>query len=62
MKKKVTLALASSILTLTLSAFPHHAAASPTTAPPADSEALRKAGGSNLIYLPYLQLLSALLP
>lgn len=34
MKKKMTLALVSSILTLTLSAFPHHAAASSTPPPP----------------------------
>jgi hypothetical protein len=34
MKSKLTLALASSILTLTLSAFPHHAAAGTTSAPP----------------------------
>jgi hypothetical protein len=34
MKKKMTLALASSILTFTLSAFPHHAAASSSAPPP----------------------------
>jgi hypothetical protein len=32
MKSKLTLALAASILTLTLSAFPHHAAADSSTA------------------------------
>ncbi len=35
MKSKKTLVLAASILTLTLSAFPHHAAASTGSAPPA---------------------------
>lgn len=43
MKKKMTLALAASILTLTLSAFPHHAAASTTAAtPPPPSPAVCK--------------------
>lgn len=52
MKSKMTLALAASILTLTLSAFPDLAAATTTTnAAPSDSPALRKAGGSQLIYL-----------
>jgi hypothetical protein len=67
MKSKKTLALATSILTLTISAFPHHAAAGTTTAPPtAGSQLLRKAGGTNLKYLQIVlaadTLLSALLP
>jgi hypothetical protein len=70
MKSKKTLVLAASIFALTLSAFPHHAAASSTTAPTSsDTSAIRKAGGSNLIYLQYVQvelltgiLSSALLP
>jgi Cu/Ag efflux protein CusF len=50
MKSQKTLVLAASIFAITLSAFPHHAAASSAIAPPStSSEAIRKAGGSNLI-------------
>jgi len=57
MKCKKTLVLAASIFVLTLSAFPHRAAASSTTAPTSsDTSVIRKAGGSNLIYLQYVQL------
>jgi hypothetical protein len=67
MKSKLTLGLATAMFTLTLSAFPPHAAASSTIAPPStSSEAIRKAGGSNLIYVQVVlaagNLLSALLP
>lgn len=67
MKSKKTLVLAASILALTLSAFPHDAAAGTTTAPPqASSDMTRKAGGSNLIYLQVVlaagTLISTLLP
>jgi hypothetical protein len=66
MKSKKTLVLAASILALTLSTFSHDAAASSTDTPPSDSQALRKAGGSNLIYLQIAlaagTLISALLP
>ncbi|MGA7107999.1 MAG: hypothetical protein WBV28_08460 [Terracidiphilus sp.] len=52
MKTKMTRALASSIFALTLSAFPHHAAASSTTNPSAaDSQIVRKSGGTNLLYV-----------
>jgi hypothetical protein len=67
MKTNMTLALAASILTLTVSAFPHRAAGSSTTAPPtSDSQAIRKAGGSPMKYMEVVlassSLLSALLP
>jgi hypothetical protein len=69
MKSKKTLVLAASIFALTLSAFPHHAAASATTAPtPSDTVLIRKAGGSKLIYLQSIQvaqvanILASLLP
>jgi hypothetical protein len=70
MKSKKTLILAASILTLTLSAFPRHATATSTTTPSSSgSQAIRKAGGSNLPYVRYLHvelaadiLLSSLLP
>lgn len=50
MKKTMTLALAASIFALTLSAFPHHAAASTTSVSQADSE-IRRAGGGPVVYL-----------
>jgi Spy/CpxP family protein refolding chaperone len=67
MKKKMTLALAASILALTVSAFPHQAVASSTTSPStSDSQLVRKSGGSNLLYVQVIlaagSLLSALLP
>ena len=52
MKKKMTLALASSILTLTLSAFPHRAAASTASAaPPPDSQLTRASGDKPVKYM-----------
>jgi hypothetical protein len=51
MKNKKTLVLAASIRALTLTAFPHVAAAGTGAAPQAVSEIVRKAGGSNLIYV-----------
>lgn len=66
MKSKKTLVLAASILTLTLSAFPHHAAASTGSAPQQADSDIRKAGGTALVYITYLvtagTLFSALLP
>jgi hypothetical protein len=65
MNSQKILVLAASILALTLTAFPHVAAAGTGTAPQAVSEIVRKAGGSNLIYVQVLvvgTLLSALLP
>jgi hypothetical protein len=67
MKSQKTLVLAASIFALALSAFPHHAAADSTTAPPpSDSQSIRKAGGSPLkslaVELAGDILLSALLP
>jgi hypothetical protein len=52
MKSKRTLVLAASILALTLTAFPHVAAAGTGAAPQqASSDMTRKAGGSNLLYV-----------
>ncbi|MGB7264341.1 MAG: hypothetical protein WBC92_02435 [Terracidiphilus sp.] len=52
MKKNMTLSLAALILAVTLTAFPNVAAADTTTAPTASaSQIVRKAGGSNLIYV-----------
>ncbi len=78
MKNKKTLALTASIFVLSLAAGPHRALAaqdvflhidgipseqSSSTPPASQPAAIRKAGGSNLIYLQYAQiLLSALLP
>ena len=59
MKSKKTLVLAASILTLTLSAFPHDAAASSTATPPSDSQALRKAGGDKVKYMETAVVLAA---
>jgi hypothetical protein len=56
MKSKKTLVLAASILALTLSAFPHDAAASTGTTPQAGSDTTRKAGGTSC---PYLQIILA---
>ena len=50
MKKNMTLAFAALILTLTLSAFPHYAAASSTTSSQGDSDYCR-AGGSQVPYM-----------
>ena len=67
MKCKKTLVLAASIFALTLSAFPHHAAASSNTTPPNSGSQLVRMPGKNPC--PYMQvvpavsiLLSALLP
>lgn len=65
MKSKRTFIIAVFVAALALSAFPHHAAADSTTAPPSNSDAIRKAGGSNLIYLTYAvtaDILLAVLP
>ncbi|HSZ17278.1 MAG TPA: hypothetical protein VK764_09270 [Terracidiphilus sp.] len=68
MKSNLTLALAASILTLTLSAFPHHASADSTTAAVsgATSDLLRASGGQPVKYMAVELgadiLLSALLP
>jgi ABC-type oligopeptide transport system substrate-binding subunit len=66
MKSKKTLLLAASILALTLSAFPHVAAASERMTVQAGSDMFRKAGGTNCPYLQVIlaagNLLSALLP
>jgi hypothetical protein len=52
MKSKRVLVLAASILALTLTAFPHVAAAGTGAAPlQASSDMTRKAGGSNLLYI-----------
>ena len=67
MKSKMTLALASSILTVTLSAFPPQAAASSTTVAPSSGSQMLRVGGDKPVK--YMQvelavdiLLSALLP
>ena len=66
MKSNKTLVLAASILALTLSAFPHVAAASIGTTAQAGSDMLRKGGDSRIPYLQVIlaagNLLSALLP
>jgi hypothetical protein len=66
MKSKRNLVFAASFLALTLSAFPHVAAASICTTSQAGSDMLRKAGGTNCPYLQVIlaagNLLSALLP
>jgi hypothetical protein len=66
MKSKKTLVLPASFLALTLSAFPHVAAASEGTTVQAGSDMFRKAGGTNCPYLQVIlaagNLLSALLP
>lgn len=66
MKSKRTFIIAAFAAALALSAFPHHAAADSTTAPTPDSGAIRKAGGTNLIYIQYVLvgdiLVSVLLP
>jgi hypothetical protein len=67
MKSKMTLGLATAMSTLTLSAFPHPAAASSTasSAPAATTELVRKAGGDKLKYMTVIlavDTLSALLP
>jgi hypothetical protein len=66
MKKNMTLGLAASILTLTLSVFPHHAAASTTAAAPTVPEVSKPTGGKPGPYLSVELaadiLLSALLP
>jgi hypothetical protein len=51
MKSTKTLVLAGSILALTLTAFPHDAAASTGTAPQQAGSDLRKSGGTALPYL-----------
>lgn len=59
MKSNKTLVLAASILTLTLSAFPHLAAASSAIAlPPSGTEVYRAPGGKPVIYL-YVPLILA---
>jgi len=50
MKSTKTLVLAASILALTLTAFPHVAAAGTSTTPQVSSD-LRKAGGTALVYI-----------
>ena len=50
MTKKMTLSLAALMLTLTFSAFPHHAAASTTTSTTSVSD-MTRAGGSQVKYL-----------
>ncbi len=67
MKKKMSFALAASILTLTLSAFPHQAAASTSTAPTTSvSDLTRASGDSKVKYMAIIltagSLLSMLLP
>jgi|HubBroStandDraft_2_1064218.scaffolds.fasta_scaffold388354_2 hypothetical protein len=67
MKSTKTLVLAASILALTLTAFPHVAAAGTVVAPQqASSDLTRKAGGSNLLYVQVIvvagNLISLLLP
>lgn len=59
MKSKKTLVLAALILALTLSAFPHNAAASSTATPPSDSQSIRKAGGEKLKYMATAVVLAA---
>jgi Spy/CpxP family protein refolding chaperone len=51
MKSNKTLVLAASMLALTLSAFPHQAAASSTTAPTAVSEISKPIGGKPVKYM-----------
>jgi hypothetical protein len=66
MKSKKAPVLAALILALTLSAFPHHAAASTGTTPQASSDMIRRAGGTSCPYLQVLlaggMLISVLLP
>jgi hypothetical protein len=60
MKSKKTLVLAGLILALTLSAFPHDAAAGATTAPPqASSDITRKGGDSKVKYMETVVVLAA---
>jgi hypothetical protein len=61
MKRKMTSALALSILTLTLSAFPCHAVASSTGAPPASQLSITKKPDLSSPKFMLLTLLSALL-
>jgi hypothetical protein len=66
MKNIKTFVLAASMLTLTLSAFPHRAAASSTTIPPPDIELARPTGKAPMVYMRVIlaagDLMSALLP
>lgn len=66
MKKKMTLALAALIFSITLTAFPHVAAADTGTTPQASSEMTRPTGKSPMVYMRVIlavgNLLSALLP
>lgn len=67
MKRKLTYALASSILTLALSAFPHYAAASSTTPSSTTPQSMRARGDRAVKYMDIpiivaVGLLSALLP
>jgi hypothetical protein len=67
MKSKKTLVLTASILALTLSTFPHVAAADTTTAPPpASSDLTRPTGKAPMVYMRAIlavgDLISVLLP
>jgi hypothetical protein len=59
MNRIKTFVLTASFLTLTLSAFPHHAAATTTTTTASDSQAARKAGGTALVCLQFTQAILA---